>query len=204
MKKYIYPVELKKENNYRRFGVKELFNSIYKKYEKDKILIEINQQNIKKIKSQFIKDIRSKDALKKKLEALSLRVKANFKLLAASLGTGHDVKGTTMLSTSVIKIISNIYNSKITTEGCQKIITNCGYTDEMKGNDDFKRTIEKGLASILYFNGPASKEVNYIADYLIEILNRNIDDDRNFYRFLNNLRIAINSAIDSLKNINDD
>ena len=203
LKKYIYPVELKNENNYKRFGIKELFNSIYGRYEKEKILIEINQKNIQKIKSQFIKDIKSKNTLKKKLEALSLRVKANFKLLAASLGTGRNVKGTTMLSTSVIKIISNIYNHKITTKDCQNIITNCGYTNEMESNDGLKRIIEKGFASQIYFNGPASKEVDYIADYLIEQLSRDIDEDKNFYKFLNDLRIAINKAIDSLKNIND-
>lgn len=204
LKQYIHPVELKNENNYKRFGIKELFNSIYGRYEKEKILIEINQKNIKKIKSQFIKDIQSKDTLKKKLEALSLRVKANFKLLAASLGTAHDVKGTTMLSTSVIKIISNIYNRKIATKDCQNIITDCGYTNEMASNDDLQRTIEKGFASIFYFNGPASKEVDYIANHLIEKFNGDIDDDGNFYKFLNNFRISINNAIDSLININDD
>ena len=204
LKQYIHPVELKNESNYKRFGIQELFNTIYGRYKKEKILIEINQKNIKKIKSQFIKDIQSKDTLKKKLEALSLRVKANFKLLAASLGTAHDVKGTTMLSTSVIKIISNIYNRKIATKDCQNIITDCGYTNEMASNDDLQRTIEKGFASIFYFNGPASKEVDYIANHLIEKFNGDIDDDGNFYKFLNNFRISINNAIDSLININDD
>ena len=108
-----------------------------------------------------------------------------------------------MLSTSVIKIISNIYNHKITTKDCLNIITNCGYTNEMVSNDDFKRTIEKGFASVFYFNGPASKEVDFIAEYLIEKFNGDIDDDKNFYKFLNDLRITINNAIDSLLNIND-
>ena len=44
--------------------------------------------------------------------------------------------------------------------------------DEMKTIDDSKRTIEKGFASILYFDGPALKEVDYIADYLIDNFNR--------------------------------
>ena len=109
-----------------------------------------------------------------------------------------------MLSTSVIKIISNIYNRKIATKDCLNIITDCGYTNEMVSNDDLKRTIEKGFASIFYFNGPASKEVDYIANHLIEKFNGDIDDDGNFYKFLNNFRISINNAIVSLININDD
>ena len=48
LKKYIHPVELKNENNYKRFGIKELFNSIYERYKEEKILIEINQKILKK------------------------------------------------------------------------------------------------------------------------------------------------------------
>lgn len=204
LKNYIYPVELKNEDYYKKFGLKALFGSIYKKYEKEKVLFEINKNNIRTISSKFLKDFLSKDSLKQKLLALSLRVKANFKLLASSLGTGPNVRGTTMLSSSVIKIISKIYNHEITVEGCQRIIENKGYTNELKSNDNFSRTIEKTIASVFYFNGPASKEVNEISDYLIEFYSKEIDDDKNFYKFLNDLRIAINKAIDSLQNIKDD
>lgn len=51
------------------------------------------------------------------MSALSKRVKVSFKLLASSLGNSSSVK-TTSLSTSVIKIISKIYNHPITTEEC--------------------------------------------------------------------------------------
>ena len=139
------------------------------------------------------------------MKALSLRVKANFKLLAASLGKDASVKGTTMLSVSVIKIISNIYNQRKTTDECLNIIESKGYTNEFRNSEDkILRQIEKGFASVFYFNGPASKEVDYIANYLIETYSSEIDNDRNFYRFLNDYRIAINNAIDSLRNINDD
>ena len=205
LRNYIYPVELIEERGYRRFGIAKLFNSIYNRYTKEKIKNEITQNNINQIRSIFLKDILTKKDLKKKLKALSLRVKANFKLLAASLGKDASVKGTTMLSVSVIKIISNIYNQRKTTDECLNIIESKGYTNEFKNSEDKKfRQIEKGFASVFYFNGPASKEVDYIANYLIETYSSEIDKDRNFYRFLNDYRIAINNAIDSLRNINDD
>ena len=206
LKEYIYPVELKNEKYYKRFGMKELFSSIYTKYSMEKYLLEITQRNIINLQSKFLKDISTKKGLKEKLTALSLRVKANFKLLAASLGSNSSVKGTTMLSNSVIKIISNIYNKKITTDESLEIIKLNGYTNEIERNEDnIRRKIEKVFASLFYFNGPASKEVDYIANNLIEKYNKEIDDDdRNFYKFLNDYRIAINNAIDSLKYINDE
>ena len=137
------------------------------------------------------------------MKALSLRINTNFKLLAASLGTNASVKGTTMLSNSVIKIISNIYNKKITTDESLEIIKLNGYNNEFESEDSLRRKIEKGFASIFYFNGPASKEVDYIANYLIDKYSREIDSDLNFYKFLNDFRIAINNAIDSLNNIDD-
>jgi hypothetical protein len=129
-------------------------------------------------------------------------MKSNFKLLSASVGTNRDAK-TTMITVSVIKIISNIYNHKITTEECLKIITQHGYTNELTNEDTLKRKVEKGFAHVFYFNGPASKEVNWISEFLIDLYNKDIDDDANYYLFLNNYRKAVNEAIESLKNIND-
>ena len=203
LEKYIYPVELKNGKYYKRFGMKNLFTSIYNKYAKEKTSYEINQRNINNIQSKFLKDILTKENLKKKLKALSLRINTNFKLLAASLGTNASVKGTTMLSNSVIKIISNIYNKKITTDESLEIIKLNGYNNEFESEDSLRRKIEKGFASIFYFNGPASKEVDYIANYLIDKYSREIDSDLNFYKLLNDYRIAINYAIDSLNNIDD-
>jgi len=203
LKNYIYPVELRNEGGCKRFGMKKLFTDIYKRYAIEKTPYEITQRNINKIQSKFLKDILTKENLKTNLTALSLRIKANFKLLAASLGTNASVKGTTMLSIFVIKIISNIYNKKITTDESLEIIKLNGYTNEFESKDNLKRKIEKYFASKFYFNGPASKEVDYIANYLIDNYNIEIDSDINFYKFLNDFRIAINNAIDSLNNIDD-
>ena len=134
---------------------------------------------------------------------MSLRVKSNFKLLAVTLGKSPNVKGTTMLAASVIKIISNIYNHKITTEECLKIINNKGYTNELVNEDTRGRWFEK-LFAVAYFNSPASKEVNYLADYLIGKYSEAIDNEEIYYKFLNDLREAINKAIDSLKEVNDE
>ena len=203
LKDSIYPVELKNENNYKKFGVKELFNDIFKKYEDRKINEKITEKNIKNIKSEFIINFLSKEEIKNKLRALSYRVKANFKLLAATLGRNPNAKGSTMLTVSVIKIISNIYNHQIATKDCIKIIKDLGYTDETKNEDTFVRKFEKYCA-IPYFNGPASKEVDYVAKHLIEKYSKEINNDEIYYKFLNDLREAINKAIDSLKEVNDE
>lgn len=203
LKELIYPVELKNEKEYKKFGLKELFNGIFKKYEGQKIEEKITERNINNIKSEFIKDFLSKEGVKIKLKALSLRVKSNFKLLAATLGKSPNVKGTTMLATSVIKIISNIYNHKITSDECLKIITDKGYTNELTNEDTWGRWFEK-LFAVAYFNGPASKEVNFLADYLIGKYSEEIDNEEIYYKFLNDLKDEINKAIDSLKEVNDE
>ena len=204
LKNDIYPVELINNEFYKRFGMEKLFRKIYERYAKEKISYEITPGNVKEIPSKFLHDILTKKNLKIYLSALSTRIKVNFKLLAASLGTNADVKGTTMLSNSVIKIISNIYNHKISTDESLEIIKYTGYTNEIESEDSIIRKIEKGFASIIYFNGPAAKEVDYIANYLINKYNREIDNDLIFYKFLNDYRIAINNAIDSLNEINDE
>ena len=204
LKNDIYPVELINNEFYKRFGMEKLFRKIYERYAKEKISYEITPGNVKEIPSKFLHDILTKKNLKIYLSALSTRIKVNFKLLAASLGTNADVKGTTMLSNSVIKIISNIYNHKISTDESLEIIKYTGYTNEIESEDSIIRKIEKGFASIIYFNGPAAKEVDYIANYLINKYNKEIDNDLIFYKFLNDYRIAINNAIDSLNEINDE
>ena len=203
LKDYIYPIELGDEHTYSKFGIGKLFQAIYNKYDMEKNYYEITQSNINQIKSQFLQGVDSKEKLIKKLTALALRVKLNFKLLAATLGTSPSVTGTTMLSTSVIKIISSIYNHPITTDECLNIIEKTGYTNELKYKDTNWRWLEKGFASLFYSNGPASKQVDYIADYMINLYNNEMNDEGKFYKFLNDYRKAVNNAIDSLNNISD-
>lgn len=137
------------------------------------------------------------------MEALSRRVKENFKLLASCIGRRIWVKGSTCLSTAVIKIISKIYNHPITTEKCLNYIKLKGYTNELKDPDTGWRQFGKIVDCITYVNGPAAKEVNYIADCLISEYNEELDDDRKFYEYLNSYNEAINYAIDCLKEIKD-
>ena len=134
---------------------------------------------------------------------MAKRTRANFKLLASSLGKTSDVKGTTMLSTSVIKIISKIYNHPITTEECLDYIQSKGYTNEFIEEDTSMRKFEKQWAFWFYENGPAAKEVDYLSSCLIKDYNKEIENDRKFFGFLNSYKNGINEAIESLKKIKD-
>ena len=203
LKQYIYPVELNSDQSYKKFGLKEVFTVLYNKYDKEKYNGEITAKNLKTIKSTFLGDITSKEKLKTKLTALAKRTKANFKLLASSLGNSPSVKGTTSLSTAVIKIISKIYNHPMTTKECLDYIESKKYTNELKGSDTIERSIEKTFAYFFYTNGPAAKEVNYLAESLITEFNLELDNDRTYFQYLNNYNKAINYAIDSLKKIED-
>jgi len=203
LEKYIYPVELIGEDKYKKFGLEEIFSTLYERYKSQKIESEITKYNIDNIHSTFLSEIKSKENLKKRLTALSKRVKSNFKLLASSMGQTADVKGTTMLSTSVIKIISKIYNHPITTRECLDYIESKEYTNELNGEDTSKRKIEKTFASIFYKNGPAAKEVDYLSDCLIRKYNKEIENDRKFFGYLNSYKDGINEAIESLKKIKD-
>ena len=69
----------------------------------------------------------------------------NFKLLSSFI----DGKGSTILSISLIKIISKIYNNSISNEECLKLIESLKYTNELSNNDDSTiRKIENFLLII--------------------------------------------------------
>ena len=203
LKKNIYPVELEEDERYKKFGIKEVFTSLYNNYKEYKFSEEITSSNIGTFNTIFFDDISTKDNLQQKLKALSLRVKVNFKILAATLENSPYAKGSTNLSTAVIKIISKIYNHIITTEKCLEYIKSKGFTDELHQTDTLGRMIEKKFDSIFYVNGPAAKEVESLASSLIKEYNLELDNEKNFYGILNCYNRSINYAIDSLQDIND-
>lgn len=202
IKKYIYPVELNDEEHYKKFGLKEIFTSIYERYKVQKCYDEISSRNINEIKSIFLGELNSKSNVIKKLTALSRRAKANFKILASSLENSPFVK-ITVISNVVIRVISKIYNHSITKEQVRKFIKDSGYTDEFKHSDSGIRFIEKTLACLFYKNGPAAKQIDYLSEKLIENYNKELDNDDKFYEYLNTYRKAINYAIDCLNEISD-
>ena len=199
LKENIYPVELE-DKEFKRFGIKEIFTSLFNKYKDYKFEQEITSNNINDIKSIFLGDIKTKEDLKKKLTALSQRAKLNFKILASTLENSPSVKSVN-LSTAVIKVISKIYDNPITTDECLRYIKSHGFTDNYHDTDTFGRTLEKLFESIFYPNGPAAREVESLACSLIEEYNLKLKEDRKFYGFLNMYNRSINFAIDSLQNI---
>lgn len=199
----IYPVELKGDEHYKKFGLKELFNGIYNEFKNHKCNDNITKYNEKTINTLFLKQISKSNAIER-CTALAQRAKENFKLLASSMGISPTVKGTTMLSTAILKIISNIYNHHITTNDCLKMIEKNNYTNELKGEDSTKRSVQKFFATLFYKNGPAAKEVNFLSDLLIQECNKEMNNDEHFYQYINNYKNAINDAIDSLNEINFD
>ena len=84
-----------------------------------------------------------------------------FKILSSSMGQNNDVKGTAMISTFVIKIISKIYNHSITTNECLDYIESKGCINKITLDDTSKRKTEKTFASISHKNWPAAKQVDY-------------------------------------------
>ena len=74
----IFQVELK-ENV---FGLKELFNYLFQKYQCEKINFKIDSKNLQNIKSFFLKDINSEKDIIEHATALSYRIINNFSLLA--------------------------------------------------------------------------------------------------------------------------
>ena len=203
LEKFIYPVELINDEFYKKFGLKEFFTFLYNKYKKEKINEEITKFNLKEIRSSFLKDVISKDDIIKRLTALAKRAKSNFKLLASSMGNSPNIKGTTMLSTAIIKIIAKIYNHPIKTADCLDLIESKKYTNELKGNDTYRRKIEKTFACVFYKNGPAASEVECLSEYIIKEYNNELRLDRIFYEFLNQYKDGINSAIECLNEITD-
>ena len=84
-----------------------------------------------------------------------------------------------------------------------ELIELLNYTNELKIDDTVSRKIEKTFSSIFYENGPAAKEVDYLAEYLIKKYNKKLENDDYFFNYINNYIKSINNSIDSLKEITD-
>ena len=124
----------------------------------------------------------------------------NFKLLSSFI----DGKGSTILSISLIKIISKIYNNSISNEECLKLIESLKYTNELSNTDDSTiRKIEKFFANNFYKNGSCEKEIDFISNYLINKYNKEMRKENVFYKYLNDYRNGVNKAIESLKEIKE-
>ena len=82
-------------------------------------------------------------------------------------------------------------------------ISDNGYTDELKHSDTFERNVQKTFAWVFYKNGPAAKQIDFLAENLIKEYNQELSKDKEFYNFLNSYSRAINNAIDCLKEIVD-
>jgi len=128
---------------------------------------------------------------------LSGKIKQNFKLLSSCFE-----KGSTILSIEIIKAISKIYNKSINNEECINLIESLGYTNEFSREDSAKRMIEKFFADVFYGNR-TSKQIDYIANYLIHKYNKEMENDEIFFKYLNEYRKTINKAIISLKEFKD-
>lgn len=202
--KRIFPVELKNIDSYSKFGLNKLFTHLFEKMENQKINFTINSNNFKNINSIFFQNIRNENDIIEQATSLSNRIINNFSFLASSIGVNFNVKGTTMLSTAVIKIIYKIYNKVITTNECLEIIERYGYTNEFVQNDSIKRTFSKLLYSITYKYGPAAEEIENIGLRCIKINNEELKTNkRKLFDYINNYRKAINYSIDCLKKIDD-
>jgi len=192
----IFQVELKKDV----FGLKELFNYLFEKYQNEKIKNTIDSKNLQNIKSFFLKDINSEKDIIEHATALSNRIINNFSLLASSLGEGDKVKGRTMLSCALIKIISKIYDKNITDDECLIIIEQNGY------NNEIEDTEEKKTNSFLSFFIPntAAKEINYLGKKLIKLNNDKLQNNKKqLYNYINKICQSINEAINNLDKIKD-
>ena len=62
--------------------------------------------------------------------------------------------------------------------------------------------IEKFFADVFYGNR-TSKQIDYIANYLIHKYNKEMENDEIFFKYLNEYRKTINKAIISLKEFKD-
>ena len=80
-----------------------------------------------------------------------------------------------------------------------KYIEKHGFQSNNK--DNIFKAIQKGINRI--FNGSISKQIDVLAENLIEEYNNRLNDDKKFYEYLNIYNDSINYAIECLKEIKD-
>lgn len=177
-----------------------LFNKVYKENEKYICNEEINAHNFSEIiKNTLLNNLNSLSEIKFHLRALAEHTTFIYRILGYSIGFSD--KGSTNISTDLIKLLSKLYMDEKSTQQCREMIEHFGYTNEYSNSDTAWRFIEKCFAWIFY-KSPAEKEVKWIGNECINQFEKKfLEDENNQLKYIRQLIQNMNKAINDLNTI---
>ena len=200
LNEHIFLIELNKDDQSENFGLKKLFCSLYEKYKYHKYNEEITPLNLNEIKSCFITEVNSREKLKTKLSILSREVKVKFKYISSFIEDYYSVDYKYLLI-AIVQIISNLYKNSMENEQYINYIEKLGFGFKINFHDSFFEAAKKLFK--FHFGKSISNQINNLAEKLIEEFNKELNDDKKFYGYLNIYKNSINYAIECLKEIKD-
>ena len=179
----------------------KLFEKMYNDFKKYIKLEEITKDNLEEITNE---NLLSK--LKKPQEIVSHPVKLCqhinliYRLIARSINAKE--KGSTFLTTSLLRIISKIFCEKsLSLEECKDIVVKMGFDLDEKISKA-KKKYKHWFKDFFGYQTPAEEQISYIAyEYIKKYSEELYNSDENCLKYINNLRKSLNEAINGLHKI---
>ena len=185
--------------------VDKLFEKVYNDFEKYIINTEITNDNIEEVtkKGCLISKLKKPQDIIAHPVRLCEHITLTYRLIARSISS--DEKGSTLLSSSFLRIINNIFcQSKLSLDTCKKMISIMDFTlDENK--EDKKKKYKSWFKEYYGYKTPAEEEISYLAyKYINKYKEELRESDKKCLNYINNLRKSLNNAIKGLKKISDE
>ena len=179
-----------------------LFQKMYDDFKQYIRIDKINRDNLNKMtKNSLISELKKPQDIIPHPVKLCQHVKLTYRLIARSIGA--DKKGSTLLSSSFLRIISNIFGKKeLTLEACRIMIKDMNF-DLDKENIIMKKNYKSWFHEYRHgYKTPAEEEISYLADKYISQYKKELEqNDENCLVYINTLRESLNKAVNGLKEI---
>ena len=178
----------------------KLFEKMYNDFKKYIIYEKITKYNIEEKtgnNSLIPKLYKPKDIIFHPVK-LCEHITLMYRLIARSINS--EKKGSTLLSSLYLRIISNIFcKEKLSLSTCKAMISNMNFDlDEEKEKN--KKEYKSWFRSYYGYMTPAEEEISFLADKYINLYKEELQmSEEKCLEYINKLRKSLNEAIEGLK-----
>ena len=182
----------------------KLFEKMYNDFKKYLINEEITKDNIEEITGAncLISKLKKPQDIIPHPVNLCKHITLTYRLIARSISS--DKKGSTLLSSSFLRIISNIFCKNLSLDNCKIMISSMKFVLDEE-NENKKKNFKSWFTGYYGYKTPAEEEISYLSyEYINLYKNELSKSDSRCLKYINELRKSLNEAIEGLKTLSDE
>lgn len=185
--------------------IDKLFEHVYNDFKGYIRNEEINANNINDITNRktLLPSLKKPADIIPHPKKLCDQINLIYRLIAPSVCA--DKKGSTLISATFLKIISNIFGiHNISIEECKRMIKAMNF-DIYEKNKNEKKEFKHWFTNYYGYETPAEEQISYLAWKYINQYEKELKNDpEKCIKYINTLRITLNEAIEGLNKISKD